>query len=308
MCSIASSSESSLPPPSPTWSISPSWSFEPGQSAELDSLFDCLDAAALVDDYASLLDFSSPLSPAMTKRIDQLMDLQPPLKPTSSSTLFAFDDLRFDDYPVDTEMNPLEVKDEEPLPLVTSSSCADDVPQLAPTLSSSVDLLPPQSSSSGGGGCLKLRVPCVPKAECLYVSTSYFARPLPGESDLFLAAQIQPPRSRMVKRKRAAVADEVCATDGVLFNFLIEQCSSKKNKAPLEHQQGGIEKKLECKSNRTSAKLKLELKRRKCDSNFNGHYPERKAVASSRKRVGGRFVKENKSVFRPVLQQNTVTV
>lgn len=258
------------------------------------------DVANEIDNFASLLlpttSSSISISPSWTKKMDQWY----PLKPTTSAK-FTFDELNtmdvldvLDSFSLfDPRWNGGNaIKPEKPLPLVTSSSSLEHT---STSLTSTTSLKVPT-----------LEVPTIPQPDPLDLSCAFFPQEIPTQPGMFLGMNRQKVQSKVTKRKRQnVIPDEVCATDGVLFNVIMDAC--KRNKVPsLEIDETNLnQQKLISKKHRYDAKLKLDQKKRTRKLNFSGHYPQRKAVASSRKRVGGRFVKEKKSVFRPVKTQTS---
>lgn len=197
-------------------------------------------------------------------------------------------------------------------------------------------------TTSSSSSSLKLKIPRISnQIQPTSSSEVFFAHPIPDHPGLFVASQdFSPPSlsslssfafNKQTQEKTEAKKEEIeeeevaeyykvskrkrCAdyfsTDGELFAVLINKCkksctcgssssSSNNNKAKKD---SSLKELLVFKQRRAQAKAKLERKKKmRAMSKFNGHYPDRKAVACARRRVGGRFVKEDLSVFRPVKQ------
>mmetsp|Transcript_3046 Transcript_3046/g.4181 ORF Transcript_3046/g.4181 Transcript_3046/m.4181 type:complete len:300 (+) Transcript_3046:137-1036(+) len=181
----------------------------------------------------------------------------------------------------------------------------------SPSLSSSLPC-PPTTSIPSGTNKLALSVPSIPTHNSVQVSqdSQYVARPMNSSGQYMISLPSSSSSSttttthKPIKRKRNTCKDEDISypTDGELFNVIVHGIQNFGIPNILEEEKSSEQQLLE-KRNRLAARLKLRQKQASSKANkFNGHYPDRKKVASSRKRVGGRFVTENTSVFRPATQ------
>lgn len=264
-----------------------SFSSSPSYDLPMDSGFSDYAESPGSPSYSPPLPLSSVNSCGYSDFVDEMSDLASfidnfadvldlPLKPTVSGGSHIEESFSFFN-PSNVQLSNIKV--EKPLSIVTSA---------------------PSPSNK-----LNFKVPSIELPESIQSSNAYFPQPIPNQPGQYIASQFPPAPVRTVKRKRAAIVDEDCSTDGVLFEWLKKACSNKK--VPILIKEVDEESRALFTKNRATAKLKLDVKKRLRKFNFSGHYPERKAVACARKRVGGRFVNENKSVFRPA-KQNATTV
>jgi hypothetical protein len=183
------------------------------------------------------------------------------------------------------------------------------IPYLASTPSSVLPSVVPYGTSKLAMSVPE--IPSLPQAQPSSQDQMYVSRVNPNAPEEYilspLSSTVRRPQQKRKRNINYNKGDESYPTDGTLFKVIVDECVNKTSLNVPSLGMKSSEELMVVRNNRALARRKLTLKQiRRKENNFNGHYPDRKKVASSRKRVGGRFVKENKAVFRPAQAQATV--
>jgi hypothetical protein len=175
-----------------------------------------------------------------------------------------------------------------------------------PSLLSNRTLAPTSSAPTSRSNNPTWTIPSIDENKSFQpTSQRYVSSAIPNLPDQYILRAVpdENTRSQPIKRKRShyCKSDESYPTDGKLLEIILNACENSYDIPNMNEGGKNVEKLLRARDARKLARVKLTEKQTKSKQRrFNGHYPDRKKVASTRKRVGGRFVKENKSVFRPV--------